>query len=104
MERLPSAHRISSSNRLIKEVEGVSTNPELEAQLSSHMEELREAGAGDEAERLAEILENPEAAEILENPEAAVPAWGTTVEVSDAAQQRTDEVIAKAEEARSAFA
>ena len=73
----------------------MSTNPELEAQLSSHMEELREAGAGDEAERLAEILENPE---------AAVPAWGTTVEVSDAAQQRTDEVIAKAEEARSAFA
>src|SRR5437667_12148074 len=104
MERLPSAHRISSSNRLIKEVEGVSTNPELEAQLSSHMEELREAGAGSEAERLAEILENPD---------AAVPAGGATVEisdaaqqrtVSDAAQQRTDEVIARAEDARAAFA
>jgi hypothetical protein len=76
-------------------VEGVSTNPELEAQLSSHMDELREAGAGDEAERLAEIIENPD---------AAVPAGGGTVEVSDEAQQRTDEVIAKAEEARAAFA
>jgi hypothetical protein len=86
---------MSSSNRLIKEVERVSTNPELEAQLSSHMDELREAGAGSEAERLAEILENPD---------AAVPAGGATVEVSDAAQERTDEVIAKAEEARAAFA
>ena len=73
----------------------MSTNPELEAQISSHMDELREAGAGDEAERLAEIIENPD---------AAVPAGGGTVEVSDAAQQRTDEVIAKAEEARAAFA
>ncbi len=73
----------------------MSTNPELEAQLSSHMEELRAAGAGDEAEHLAEILENPD---------AAVPAGGATVEVSDAAQERADEVIAKAEEARAAFA
>ncbi|HWD73142.1 MAG TPA: hypothetical protein VG779_11510 [Actinomycetota bacterium] len=77
----------------------MSTNPELEAQLSSHMDELREAGAGSEAERLAEIIENPD---------AAVPAGGTaggaSVEVSDAAQERTDEVIAKAEEARAAFA
>ena len=73
----------------------MSTNPELEAQLSSHMDELREAGAGDEAERLADILENPD---------AAVPAGGSAVEVSDAAQERTDEVIAKAEEAREAFA
>ena len=73
----------------------MSTNPELEAQLSSHMDELREAGAGDEAERLVEIIENPD---------AAVPAGGGTVEVSDEAQQRTDEVIAKAEEARAAFA
>jgi len=95
MERLPSAHHISSSNRLIKEVEDVSTNPELEAQLSAHMDELREAGAGSEAERLAEILENPD---------AAVPAGGATVGVSDAAQRRTDDVIAKAEEARAAFA
>jgi hypothetical protein len=76
-------------------VESVSTNPELEEQLSSHMEELRAAGAGDEAEHLAEIIENPD---------AAVPAGGSTVEVSDAAQQRTDEVIEKAEEARAAFA
>ena len=73
----------------------MSTNPELAAELSSHMDELREAGAGDEAEHLAEILENPD---------AAVPAGGGTVEVSDAAQERTDEVIAKAEEARAAFA
>ena len=73
----------------------MSTNPELEAQLSSHMDELREAGAGDEAERLAEIIENPD---------TAVPAGGGTVEVSEAAQQRTDEVIEKAEEARAAFA
>ena len=85
-----SAHRIGT-----KEVESVSTNPELEAQLSSHMDELREAGAGSEAERLAEIIENPD---------AAVPAGGAAVEVSDAAQERTDEVIAKAEEARAAFA
>ena len=34
----------------------MSTNPELESQLSSHMDELREAGAGGEAERLAEII------------------------------------------------
>ena len=40
----------------------MSTNPELESQLSSHMDELREAGAGGEAERLAEIIENPDAA------------------------------------------
>ena len=87
--------KFSPSNRLIKEVEGMSTNPELEAQLSSHMDELREAGAGSEAERLAEIIENPD---------AAVPAGGAAVEVSDAAQERTDEVIAKAEEARAAAA
>lgn len=73
----------------------MSTNPELEAQLSSHMDELREAGAGDEAERLAEIIENPD---------AAVPPGTGTVEVSGEAQQRTDEVIEKAEEARAAFA
>lgn len=73
----------------------MSTNPELEAQLSSHMEELRAAGAGDEAEHLAEILENPN---------AAVAAGAAPVEVSAEAQQRTDEVIAKAEEARAAFA
>ena len=77
----------------------MSTNPELEAELSSNMEELREAGVGDEAERLAEILENPD---------AAVPAGdapgGAPVEISDAAQQRTDDVIAPAEEARAAFA
>jgi hypothetical protein len=92
--------KFSPSNRLIKEVEGMSTNPELEAQLSSHMDELREAGAGSEAERLAEILENPD---------AAVPAGEASVGVSDAgvsdaAQERTDEVITKAEEARAAFA
>jgi hypothetical protein len=73
----------------------MSTNPELEAELSSHMEELREAGVGSEAEHLADILENPE---------AAVPAGEAPVEISEAAQQRTDEVIAKAEEARAAFA
>ena len=73
----------------------MSTNPELEAELSSHMDELREAGAGEEAEHLAEILENPD---------AAVPAEEAPVEVSDEARQRTDEVIAKAEEARAAFA
>ena len=73
----------------------MSTNPELEAELSSHMDELREAGAGEEAERLAEILENPD---------AAVPTPDASVEVSAETQQRTDEVIAKAEEARAAFA
>lgn len=91
--------KLGKGHQFIKEVEGVSTNPELQAQLSSHMEELRAAGAGDEAEHLEEILENPD---------AAVPAGGSTggstVEVSDAAQQRTDEVIEKAEEARAAFA
>jgi hypothetical protein len=69
-----------------------SESPELEAELTSDMDELREAGVGPEAERLAEILENPD---------AAVPP---PVEVSEGAQQRTDEVIAKAEEARAAFA
>ena len=78
----------------------MSTNPELEAQLSEHMDELREAGAGSEADRLAEILENPDAA--VPAGEAAVGV--STVGVSDAAQERTDEVIAKAEEARAAFA
>src|SRR5437879_12586773 len=91
--------KFSPSNRLIKEVEGMSTNPELEAQLSSHMDELREAGAGSEAEHLAEIIENPDAA-----VPAGGAAAGASVEVSDAAQERTDEVIAKAEEARAAFA
>jgi hypothetical protein len=73
----------------------VSTNPELESELSSHMDELREAGVGDEAEHLAEILENPD---------AALPAGDAPVEISGAAQQRTDDVIAPAEEARAAFA
>jgi hypothetical protein len=73
----------------------VSTNPELEAELSSNMEELREAGVGDEAEHLAEILDNPD---------AAVSVGDAPVEISDAAQQRTDDVIAPAEEARAAFA
>ncbi|HMC08051.1 MAG TPA: hypothetical protein VKL22_01825 [Actinomycetota bacterium] len=74
----------------------MSTNPELENELAANMEELKEAGVGDEAERLAEILENPD---------AALPAGGSApVEVSEAARQRTDEVIAKAEEARAAFA
>ena len=73
----------------------MSTNPELEAELSSNMEELREAGVGSEAERLAEILENPD---------AALPAGDAPVEISDAARQRTDEVLAPAEEAREAFA
>ena len=77
----------------------MSTNPELEAQLSSHMDELRKAGAGSEAERLADILENPDAA--VPAGEAPVEVSG---EVSGAAQQRTDEVIDKAEEARAAFA
>jgi len=81
-------------------VEGVSTNPELEAQLSEHMDELREAGAGSEAERLAEILENPDAAV----PAGEATIGVSTVGVSDAAQERTDDVIAKAEEARAAFA
>ena len=80
----------------------MSTNPELESQLSSHMDELREAGAGGEAERLAEIIENPDAA--VPAGGATVPAGGATVEVSGAAQQRKDEVIDKAEEARAAFA
>ena len=73
----------------------MSTNPELEAELSSNMEELREAGVGDEAEHLAEILDNPD---------AAVSPGDAPVEISDAAQQRTDDVIAPAEEARAAFA
>jgi hypothetical protein len=59
------------------------------------MEELREAGVGDEAERLAEILDNPD---------AAVPVGDSAVEISDAAQQRTEDVLAPAEEARAAFA
>jgi hypothetical protein len=59
------------------------------------MEELQEAGVGDEAERLAEILENPD---------AALPAGDAPVEISGAAQQRTDDVLAPAEEARAAFA
>jgi hypothetical protein len=74
---------------------GVSTNPELEAELSAHMDELREAGVGGEAEHLAEILENPD---------AAVPAGDPPVEISEAARQRTDDVLAPAEEAREAFA
>ena len=76
----------------------MSTNPELEAELSSNMEELREAGVGSEAERLAEILENPDAAV------AGVAGGNAPVEISDAAQQRTDDVLAPAEEARAAFA
>jgi hypothetical protein len=79
----------------MKEGRGVSTNPELESELSSHMDELREAGVGSEAEHLAEILENPD---------AALPAGGAPVEISDAAQTRTDQVLAPAEEAREAFA
>ena len=59
------------------------------------MEELREAGVGEEAEHLAEILENPD---------AAVATGDAPVEISDAARQRTDEVLAPAEEAREAFA
>jgi hypothetical protein len=59
------------------------------------MEELREAGVGDEADHLAEILDNPD---------AAVSPGDAPVEISDAAQQRTDDVIAPAEEARAAFA
>ena len=67
----------------------MSTNPELEAELSSNMDELREAGVGSEAERLAEILENPD---------AALPAGDAPVEISDSAQRRTDEVLAPADE------
>jgi hypothetical protein len=74
----------------------MSTNPELENELAANMEELKEAGVGDEAERLAEILENPD---------AALPAGGSaSAQVSEATRQRTDDVIAKAEEARAAFA
>jgi hypothetical protein len=91
----PDGYIPGKSSNWLKKEEGVSTNPELEAELSSNMEELREAGVGSEAERLAEILENPD---------AAVPAGGAPVEISDAAQQRTDDVIAPAEEARAAFA
>lgn len=73
----------------------MSTNPELSQELDSHMEELRDAGAGEEAERLAEILENPD---------AVVTANESRVDISAAAQQRTDEVLVKAEQARAAFA
>jgi hypothetical protein len=83
----------------MREGGGMSTNPELESELSSHMDELREAGVGSEAEHLAEILENPDAA-----LDAALPAGDAPVEISGAAQQRTDEVLAPAKEAREAFA
>ena len=71
----------------------MSTNPELENELAANMEELKEAGVGDEAERLAEILENPDAAL------PAGDAGDAPVEISGAAQQRTDEVLAPAKEA-----
>ena len=77
----------------------MSTNPELEAELSSNMEELREAGVGDEAEHLAEILDNPDAAVAPSDTPVDAP-----VEISHSAQQRTDEVLAPAKEAREAFA